>query len=66
NQVDPSIVFGIPQVTTMNLEGQVLENTQLNPDVVVYNNPADVINGIDRQLLEAVQQLLKGLNPDKK
>ncbi|MDE6366538.1 MAG: PDZ domain-containing protein, partial [Muribaculaceae bacterium] len=66
NQVDPSIVFGIPQVTTMNLEGQVLENTQLNPDVVVYNNPADVINGTDRQLLEAVQQLLKGLNTDKK
>lgn len=66
NQVDPSIVFGIPQVTTMNLEGQVLENTQLNPDVVVYNNPADVINGTDRQLLEAVQQLLKGLNSDKK
>lgn len=60
-QVDPSIIFGIPQVTTKNLEGTVLENTQLNPDVEIYNNPADVISGRDAQLEAAVKTLLNDL-----
>ena len=64
-QVDSSLVFGIPQVTARDVNGNVLENQQLNPDVVIYNNPADVINGIDAQLIGAVKELLKDL-PEKK
>ncbi|MCM1309726.1 MAG: S41 family peptidase [Bacteroides sp.] len=61
NQVDPTIIFGIPQVTSRSMDGTVLENTQLNPDIVVYNNPAEVINGADRQLEAAVRSLLDEL-----
>ena len=64
-QVDSSLIFGIPQVTARDVNGNVLENQQLNPDVVIYNNPADVINGIDAQLIGAVKELLKDL-PEKK
>ena len=59
NQIDPSIVFGIPQVTNMANDGTVLENTQLNPDVVIYNAPADVEKGIDAQLEGAVRHLMQ-------
>lgn len=41
-QIDPSIVFGIPQVTNVATDGTILENHQLNPDIVIYNAPADV------------------------
>lgn len=57
-QIDPSIVFGIPQVTCVDLNGNVLENQQLNPDVEVYNNPADELAGRDAQLEAAVKTLL--------
>ena len=61
-QIDPSVVFGIPQVTNRANDGTVLENTQLNPDVVIFNNPADVESGIDSQLEGAVLHLLNKLN----
>ncbi|MBP3534782.1 MAG: PDZ domain-containing protein, partial [Muribaculaceae bacterium] len=64
NQVDPSIIFGIPQVTSMDMQGNVLENKQLNPDVIIYNNPAEVLEGNDAQLSGAVRTLLEQL--DKK
>jgi C-terminal processing protease CtpA/Prc len=57
-QIDPSLIFGIPQVTSLDRNGKPLENQQLNPDVVIYNNPADVLNGNDAQLIGAVNNLL--------
>lgn len=57
-QIDPSIVFGIPQVTSMDTKGNVLENHQLNPDIEVYNNPADELAGFDAQLEAAVKALM--------
>ena len=33
NQIDPSIVFGIPEVTSLDLNGKPLENQQLGPEV---------------------------------
>lgn len=62
NQIDPTIVFGIPQVTSMDMNGNVLENHQLQPDVEVYNNPADVAKGNDAQIAKAVEHLLKKLD----
>lgn len=60
-QIDPDIVFGIPQVTSLDMNGKALENQQLNPDIEVYNSPEDVMNGHDSQLQTAVEHLLKKL-----
>ena len=59
NQVDSSIVFGIPQVTSWGLkENRPLENLQIEPDILVYNDPASVAEGRDIQLERAVQEML--------
>lgn len=64
-QIDPSIVFGIPQVTSVDMNGNVLENLQLNPDVLIYNTPQDVVDGRDAQLEGAVRHLLDKLDNKK-
>ena len=61
-QIDPTIYFGIPQVTSRAMDGTVLENHQLNPDVLIYNNPADVQQGIDAQLIGATRHLLDAID----
>ena len=57
--LDPSLVFGIPQVSTIDLEGNYLENTQLEPDIKVAALPEDRLAGRDRQLEAAVKELMK-------
>ncbi len=64
-QIDPSIVFGIPQVTSVDMNGQVLENHQLNPDVLIYNRPGETEAGVDAQLEGAVKHLLRKLDEKK-
>lgn len=59
NQIDPTIVFGIPQVGCVDNRGNYLENQQLQPDIIVYNDPADVLKGKDAQLETAVKEMLK-------
>ncbi len=59
SQVDPSIVFGVPQVTSLDLNGKPLENQQLNPDILILNQPGEVLDGIDRQLEGAVRALMQ-------
>ncbi len=61
-QIDPGIVFGIPQVTNLSVDGKPLENSQLNPDVIIYNDPADVQSGRDAQLEGSVLHLMNKLN----
>lgn len=58
-QIDPTIVFGIPQVTSLDMKGEALENKQLIPEVIIYNTPADIVSGNDAQLRGAVEVLLK-------
>ena len=58
-QIDPRIVFGIPQVTSAGLDGKPLENRQLNVDIEVYNDPADEARGHDAQLEAAVKALMQ-------
>mgnify|MGYP000815173848 CR=1 FL=1 len=65
SQIDPSIVFGIPQVGCMDMQGNYLENRTLQPDILVYNEPEAVLKGEDAQLKAAVDHLLKRL-PQKK
>ena len=57
--IDPTMVFGIPQVGCMDMRGDYLENHELEPDVLVYDNPADFQKGKDAQLEAAVQEMLK-------
>lgn len=59
NQVDPQLVFGVPQVTSLDSNGKMLENQQLNPDILIYNQPGDVLEGIDAQLAGAVKALMQ-------
>ena len=58
-QIDPTIIFGIPQVTSVANDGTVLENHQLTPDIIIYNKPGDVEKGIDAQLEGAVRHLME-------
>jgi len=60
NQVNASLVFGIPQVGSYALkEGRYLENMQIEPDVLVYNDPASMLNGEDKQLEAAVKEMMQ-------
>lgn len=59
NQIDPAITFGIPQVTSLDLNGRPLENQQLNPDIEVYNSPEEMERGYDAQLVEATRHLMR-------
>lgn len=64
-QIDPSIVFGIPQVGCMDMQGKYLENQTLQPDILVYNEPGASLKGEDAQLKAAVDHLLKELSKKK-
>ena len=57
--MDSSLVFGIPQVGCRDMRGTFGENTQLNPDIEVYNSPEDYLSGHDTQLIRAVEEMMK-------
>lgn len=65
-QVDPTLVFGIPQVALQCAGGKCLENRDLEPDVLVLPDPADLAKGVDRQLLESVRVLLEEASTPRK
>lgn len=58
NLQDPSLVFGIPQVGVMTLDGKYYENNQLEPDYKVRNDYEVLMKGEDQQIQEAVKLLL--------
>ena len=63
DKVNPTIVFGIPQVGAIAVEeGRYLENMQIEPDILVYNDPASVLRGEDKQLEAAVAEMLKTID----
>ena len=55
---DPTIVFGIPQVGITGMDGKYLENQTLYPDIEVRNDYESIIEGRDKQLEKAVEELL--------
>ncbi len=61
-QIDPTLVFGIPQVGVKDMRGNYLENQELFPDIEVYNSPVQQLSGEDHQLHKAVETLLKTYN----
>ena len=62
---DPTLIYGIPVVGYRLADGSVLENQQLEPDIKVANDPTEVVNGVDRQLRTAVEELLREIDSKK-
>lgn len=62
--IDSSIVFGIPQVGVVTMDGEYLENNELKPDHEVYLTPNDMARGLDPQIEKSVEVLLQ--QADKK
>ena len=61
--IDSSLVFGIPQVGSWSVaDGRFVENFQIEPDIEVYNDPASVLRGEDKQLEAAVTEMLKEIS----
>jgi len=56
--MDGETVFGIPQVGVVDGKGEYLENQELFPDILVYNDPESVAKGRDLQLERAVEVML--------
>ncbi|MDO5446236.1 MAG: S41 family peptidase [Prevotellaceae bacterium] len=56
---DKTVIFGIPVIGYRTEEGNYLENTQLEPDILVLNAPETIVQGEDTQLRTAVEELLK-------
>jgi len=55
------VVFGIPNMSVTDIEGDILENKQLEVDVQVLNEYDKVAKGQDQQLEAAVRELMKEL-----
>jgi tricorn protease len=61
-QIDPTLVFGIPQVGMVGADGKFLENTELEPDHKVKNHYETLLKGRDEQIEKAVELLMKKLS----
>jgi Tol biopolymer transport system component/C-terminal processing protease CtpA/Prc len=59
SQIDPTLRFGIPQGGWRTPEGVLCENNQLEPDILVKNDPDVMSAGRDQQIEAAVKELLK-------
>lgn len=57
-QIDPTLVFGIPQIGCMDMNGNYLENQELEPDILILNKYEEVMSGKDAQLEKAVMSLM--------
>lgn len=62
---DPTMQFGIPVIGYQLPDGSYLENSQLEPDILVRNLPQDAVNGEDAQLRRAVEELLREIDSSK-
>ena len=62
---NPDIVYGIPVIGYQLPDGSYLENKQLEPDILVLNDPATVVLRVDDQLRVAVETLLHDLDSKK-
>jgi tricorn protease len=58
-QIDPTLRFGIPQGGWRAPEGWLCENHQLEPDILVKNDPDVMSTGRDQQIEAAVKELMK-------
>lgn len=59
---DRNLVFGIPEVGYIDMNGKLTENQHLDPDYEVDNDPAIEAAGGDQQLEKAVEVMLGKLD----
>ncbi|HKP71176.1 MAG TPA: S41 family peptidase [Pyrinomonadaceae bacterium] len=59
NQIDPTIRFGIPMGCWRSLDGKCGENNQMDPDILVRNEPDVMAAGRDQQIEAAVKELMR-------
>jgi C-terminal processing protease CtpA/Prc len=57
-QIDPTLVFGIPEIGLRDEQGRFLENISVEPDVKVANDPGTLSQGRDAQVEKAVEILM--------
>tara|TARA_R110000737_G_scaffold182215_1_gene205601 strand:+ start:66993 stop:70232 length:3240 start_codon:yes stop_codon:yes gene_type:complete len=58
--IDGHTVFGIPQIGMRSVKDNFLvENHELQPDILIYNEYDKYLNGIDQQLEAALREMLK-------
>lgn len=58
--IDGKTVFGIPQIGIRGIiDGKLLENNELQPDIKQENKPSEVLKGEDAQLKRAVEEFMK-------
>jgi tricorn protease len=60
-QLEPRLVYGVPQIGFRFRDGTWFENREIVPDVLVRNDPAAIAKGGDPQLEAAVAKLLATL-----
>jgi len=65
-QIDPSLVFGIPMIATIGKENRPTENLQMEPDIKVANDYKHVLAGEDQQLEAAVKEMLEEIKDKDK
>lgn len=53
------LTLGIPQIYCVATNGKPLENQNFFPDIEVHNSPEDLVDGYDRQLLRAIEEMKK-------
>lgn len=58
NQIDSTIRFGIPMGCWRSLDGKCGENNQMEPDMLVRNEPDVMAAGRDQQIEAAVKALM--------
>ncbi len=59
DQIDPTLVYGIPMGGWRTLDGKFCENNQMEPDIMVRNEPDQLSSGHDQQIEAAVKELMK-------
>jgi hypothetical protein len=58
--IDEATMFGIPQIGMRGVTDDFLvENHELQPDFKVENEYSMFLNGIDQQLVKAVEEMLR-------
>jgi len=57
-QIDPTLVFGMPMGGWRTPDGKFCENNQLEPDIKIRNEPDVMSAGRDQQIEAAVKELM--------
>ena len=56
NQIDPTLRYGIPMGCWQTPDGKCAENVQMEPDILVRNEPEIMSGGRDQQIEAAVKE----------